>query len=138
MRWGFDSLWGHKNMKLNLKLNEIGQNPVQFMRQAGYGYLQARDGGSFVRTFGRSPYPRFHAYLEDQGGLTTINLHLDQKQPGYGGQARHNGEYDGPTVAAEIARLEQLANTLHQVGNNSAEIKNDQTKKGNWLSRLFG
>jgi len=39
-----------------------------------------------------------------------INLHLDQKQPGYGGQARHNGEYDGPVVAAEAARLQQLFN----------------------------
>ena len=125
-------------MKLNLKVNEIGLNSVQFMRQAGYGYLQARDGGSFVRTFGRSPYPRFHAYLEDRGEVTVVNLHLDQKQPGYGGQARHNGEYDGPTVAAEISRLEQLAKTLNQVESNSAEIKNDQTKKGSWLSRLFG
>jgi len=124
-------------MKLNLEINKIAVNPAQFMRQAGYGYLQGRDGGSFVRTFGRSPYPRFHAYLEDRGEVTVINLHLDQKQPGYGGQARHNGEYDGPTVMAEINRLEQLKNSLIRLDNNLDSHQDDNSKKGSWLSRLF-
>ena len=79
------------------------------MRQAGYAFVSGRSGDdSFVRTFGRSPYPRFHVYIEERDRQVVINLHLDQKQPGYGGQARHNGEYDGPVVAAEANRLQQL------------------------------
>ena len=110
MRWGFDSLWGH-TMKIHLNASRPIMTWPQLMRQAGYAYLPGRSGDdSFIRTFGRSPYPRFHAYVEDQGQQAVINLHLDQKQPGYGGQARHNGEYDGPVVAAEAARLQQLFN----------------------------
>lgn len=124
-------------MKLNLETNKIAINPAQFMRQAGYGYLQGRDGGSFVRTFGRSPYPRFHAYLEDRGEIAVVNLHLDQKQPGYGGQARHNGEYDSPTVMAEINRLEQLKNSLVKPNDDSNNQPSDNQRKGSWLSRLF-
>ncbi|HNW55549.1 MAG TPA: hypothetical protein PKN62_00490 [bacterium] len=124
-------------MKLNLEANKIEVNPIQFMRQAGYGYLQSPDGGSFIRTFGRSPYPRFHVYLEDRGEVTVINLHLDQKQPGYGGQARHNGEYDGPTVAAEINRLDQLKNNLVRQGSSFDNDQSDNQQKGSWLSRLF-
>lgn len=98
-------------MKIYLNLDKLTVTIPQLMRQAGYAFVPGRSGDdSFIRTFGRSPYPRFHAYVEDQGQQAVINLHLDQKQPGYGGQARHNGEYDGPVVAAEAARLQQLFN----------------------------
>ena len=98
-------------MKLFLDFQKLAMTLPQLMRQAGYAYLPGRSGDdSFVRTFGRSPYPRFHVYIEERGQQAVINLHLDQKQPGYGSQARHNGEYDGPVVTAEIQRLQQLLN----------------------------
>jgi len=98
-------------MKIYLDIKKLALTMPQLMRQAGYAYLPSRNGeDSFIRTFGRSPYPRFHVYIETNLNQAVINLHLDQKQPGYGGQARHNGEYDGPVVAEEIARLQQLIN----------------------------
>lgn len=55
---------------------------------------------------GRSGYPRFHAYVEgDALKELRVNLHLDQKQPTYGDQTAHSGEYDGPVVEGEMARI---------------------------------
>lgn len=121
-------------MKLYLELNNLAVNPTQFMRQAGYAYLPGHDGGSFVKTFGRSFYPRFHVYIEEATGQAVINLHLDQKQPGYSGQSRHNGEYDGPVVAAEIARLEGLKRALAKP---IVTQQDGGQQSGGWLSRLF-
>jgi hypothetical protein len=89
--------------------NNLPMTIPQLMRQAGYVYLPGRGGDdSYIRVMGRSPYPRFHVYIQERDNQLIINLHLDQKQPGYGVSARHNGEYEGPVVETEARRLIQL------------------------------
>lgn len=81
------------------------------MRRAGYALERARDTGeiSFARRLSGLDFPRFHAYTEDGDGTLVIKLHLDQKAPSYGGRSSaHAGEYDGETLAAEVARIETL------------------------------
>ena len=98
-------------MKIYFKTSNLTMTWPQFMRRAGYTYNPGRSGqDSFIRTVGRSPYPRFHAYIEDQGSQVVINLHLDQKRPSYGAHTRHSGEYDGPVIEAEAKRLQYLFN----------------------------
>lgn len=81
------------------------------MRRAGY----APEGTSgneerFARSLGgRGRYPRFHAYASEEAGTARISLHLDQKQPSYRGTHAHAGEYDGPLVEQEAARIAALA-----------------------------
>jgi len=97
-------------MKLILDNNKLDQAPANLLRQAGYAYLVDRKTGqeSFVRGLGRGYYPRFHLYLVEQNGQIIFNLHLDQKQASYAGAQAHNAEYDGETVAAEMARIKNL------------------------------
>ncbi|MFH1254938.1 MAG: hypothetical protein V1667_00455 [bacterium] len=97
-------------MKLNFDKNRLNSNPAQLLRQAGYIYIIDRRSGeeSYVRRLGRGFYPRFHLYLDDKGGQTFLNLHLDQKQPSYQGASAHNAEYDGELVEKEMQRIEKL------------------------------
>lgn len=80
------------------------------LRRAGYFELRDRntDQSSYVRRLRTGFYPRFHLYVEETATGLGLNLHLDQKQPSYGGQTKHSGEYDGPTVEAEVERLRQV------------------------------
>lgn len=95
-------------MKIIVK--NLGENPVTLLRRAGYSF-QHKDGEemSFVRTFGRSGFPRFHAYTKMDGGDLLVNFHLDQKRETYGESTRHHGEYgdEGP-VREEALRLTPL------------------------------
>lgn len=77
------------------------------LRRAGYGEMTDPKTGdvSYMLRFGRTLYPRFHAYLEALGGGFQVNLHLDQKQASYSGTTAHSGEYDGPAVEDEAARI---------------------------------
>ena len=97
-------------MKLILDKNILDQAPEMFLREAGYTYLEDRKTGneSFVRSFNRGYYPRFHLYLEQQRGQVILNLHLDQKQASYAGAHAHNAEYDGELVETELARIKSL------------------------------
>ncbi len=80
-------------------------NPRNLMRRAGYAEQINRQGEvSYVRRFGGA-FPRFHAYLDITANGFMVNLHLDQKQPSYPGFRKHSGEYNGPTVEAEMERL---------------------------------
>ncbi|MFA5131276.1 MAG: hypothetical protein WC467_02515 [Patescibacteria group bacterium] len=86
-----------------------------WLRAAGYTFIPEREDGqaSFARRLMRDFYPRFHIYFTVQKTasgeeIVTFNLHLDQKRPGYAGQARHNAEYDGEVVEREMARLKAL------------------------------
>lgn len=65
-----------------------------------------------MKRLGGALYPRFHAYLEVGTNEFQINLHLDQKQPSYGGSSAHNGEYDGDTVEQEAERVRQAIEAL--------------------------
>lgn len=97
-------------MRLEINENQIDMAPEQFLRQAGYAYIRERDSrqDSFVRRLGSNFYPRLHMYIEQAGGKIIFNLHLDQKQPSYGGAHAHNAEYEGEVVEEEMERLKRL------------------------------
>lgn len=109
-------------MKLIIDRNQIDSTPEFFLRHAGYAYIRDRERGteSFVRRLGAGFYPRFHIYFEDSGEKVFFNLHIDQKQPSYGGAHMHNAEYDGEAVEGETARLRSL---LAQRSKEAAEAK---------------
>ncbi len=98
-------------MKLFINNSDIDVAYPQFMRLVGYTYIESRHTGkgSFVRAMANSGYPRFHVYVDDLGDKFCVNLHLDQKRPSYEGTSAHSGEYDGPTVEAEIDRIKSFA-----------------------------
>lgn len=102
-------------MKLTVNKKQLGLQPGMWLRRAGYAFIPEREDGeeSYARRLTRDFYPRFHVYFKeakDASGteLVTFNLHLDQKKPGYAGQNRHNAEYDGDVVEAEMDRLKSL------------------------------
>ncbi len=100
-------------MKLKIPKDKLDITPEQFLRRAGYVFIQDKRGKeSFVRRLGRNFYPRFHIYIEAEEDFIVFSLHLDQKRPIYSGAHAHNAEYDGEVVEAEIERLRSL------VGNN--------------------
>jgi hypothetical protein len=97
-------------MKLILDKNLINENPANFLKKAGYGFIIDRKTGneSFVRRCGRNFYPRFHMYIDEAGDKIIFNLHLDQKQASYEGAHAHNAEYDGEAVEREIERIKEF------------------------------
>jgi hypothetical protein len=92
---------------MKILIKNPGDNAVTLLRRAGYAF-QRREGEetSFVRTFGRSGFPRFHCYVKAEDGNIVINMHLDRKGETYGDSTRHHGEYgdEGP-LAEEGRRL---------------------------------
>jgi acid phosphatase class B len=87
------------NMKFNIPKEY--KNMVIAMRKCGYVPHEE----SFVRG---SRYPRFHIYAKTLTDGIQLNLHLDQKKPSYKGSRAHNGEYDGPLVEQEAARIQKI------------------------------
>ena len=90
-------------------------SPKLYLLRAGYHEFGDPNTGktSYVRRLGNNFYPRLHAYLEEKSGRIAISLHLDQKQPSYGGGSHaHSREYDGPVVEGEISRLEQFISRM--------------------------
>ncbi len=90
-----------------IRVPRPSQQPTVILRRAGYVPFRDPNTGesSFTRRLGTHFYPRFHVYLEEGQADLKISIHLDQKQPSYGGNRKHNGEYDGPTVTAECDRI---------------------------------
>lgn len=86
-------------------------NIYSLMRDIGY-HFQREDlerGAteySFVRP--RRGFPRFHIYAQFEGQDLSLNLHLDQKKPIYRGATAHMGDYDGPAIEREAARIKQF------------------------------
>lgn len=97
-------------MRFTVKQAALSGPYQSLLRQAGYSYQANRQGGqdSFSKTFGRSPYPRFHIYVEEIGDKVSFNLHLDQKRPSYGSTAAHSGEYDSELIKQEVERLKSF------------------------------
>ncbi len=97
-------------MKFVVNKDELSENPGQFLRRAGYGYIRDRHSGqdSFVRRLTRAHYPRLHMYIKEQNERVVFSLHLDQKAPSYAGSPAHNAEYGGEVVEAEIKRLRDI------------------------------
>ena len=102
---------------MKLSINLSGKTLYTMMRQVGYAPTTSRmtpagkpDEAVFQRFLGGRRYPRFHVYasISADRKTATLNLHLDQKQPSYKGTRAHGGEYDGPVVEAEAARIRSL------------------------------
>jgi len=123
-------------MKLEIKRNEISDNPYTFLRRAGYGFIRDRRSNqeSLVRRLGGGFYPRFHIYVEDDESSIVFSLHLDQKEASYAGAHRHNAEYDGDLVQREILRLRAWVKSSGE--RRVIKSDNKEEKKG-WLKRLF-
>lgn len=86
-------------------------NLTTLMRRCGYsadGTDEKTGELRFFLSLGGGRYPRFHLYCASQGGerKAFCNLHIDQKQPSYGGVAAHSGEYEGPLVESEARRIQ--------------------------------
>ena len=98
-------------MKLFINNSDLDANPALFLRDAGYTYIESRHTGqgSYARPIGGGNYPRLHVYIEEHPNQVVFNLHLDQKQASYEGVTAHSGEYDGPLVEQEVARLKGRA-----------------------------
>jgi hypothetical protein len=97
-------------MKLSLSQSDLNIPYHNFLRQAGYSYMENKKTGqgSFARPFGNNNYPRFHIYVIEDGDQLIFNTHLDQKQASYEGTSAHSGEYDSPLVKQELDRLRSL------------------------------
>lgn len=98
-------------MKFELSL--VKYNLHSLMRNLGYAPegQDPRTGElKFSKALGYSRYPRFHLYIEmaDDKSKAFFNLHLDQKQPSYGGTAAHSGEYKGELVENEAGRIKSI------------------------------
>lgn len=90
-------------MKFKFPLRD--EQPENLIKRCGYALWKGKDGPSYVHRLGSTHYPRFHVYLVRGDNYFEVDLHLDQKQPSYGGTSAHSGEYDGPTVEAEAQRI---------------------------------
>jgi hypothetical protein len=99
-------------MKFTVKRDSMASNPLNFLRRAGYGYIENRrtGQGSFVRRITGNDFPRIHMYVDETPETVTFNLHLDQKQASYKGTHAHAGEYDGSIIEQEMGRLKKLLN----------------------------
>ena len=88
-------------------------HPTEFLRSCGYAFeKESGDELAFVKRLSGYDYPKFHIYarLMSAGSAKelSVNIHIDQKKPSYGGTHAHNGDYDGPLIEAEIARIRAL------------------------------
>ena len=81
-------------------------------RELGYVIIDTKPNGEYnlVRKFSANHYPRFHAYVKQQGYDFLFSLHLDQKAPIYQGTHAHNGEYFGPVIDEEADRIKNTLN----------------------------
>ena len=117
-------------MKLVVDKSKLSEQPEQFLRRAGYGFIVDRRSGqeSFVRRMSRDHYPRLHMYVKEFGDKIEFNLHLDQKKASYPGAHAHNAEYDGEVVEGEIMRLKELIsrNTQNVAHNTKDEVPEEK------------
>jgi hypothetical protein len=91
----------------------LADHARNIMRRLGYGEQRTRRGQiSYVKRTGPERFPRYHAYVEDRAGGMQVNLHVDQKEASYEGTSAHGGEYEGPLVEQEMARITQFIGSL--------------------------
>ena len=92
---------------MDFTIKNIQQNIVGCARELGYQIIDTKDNGEYnlVRKLNYDNYPRFHAYVKQQGNDFIFSLHLDQKALRYEGVHAHNGEYFGPVVETEADRI---------------------------------
>ena len=124
-------------MTIILKKN-FTENSRNLMRDCGYLEIFDRKTGkfSFVKKLRGDHYPRFHVYINKEApGLLQLNMHLDMKKPTYEGFTAHSGEYSGPLVEQEAARIQKTLESL--VANPSSAKPAPLGKKSLWSS-MFG
>jgi len=100
---------------MDFTIKNVQENVVGVARAISYVIIDTRENGEYnlVRKFGRDNYPRFHIYARQQGTDFSCSLHLDQKQPSYGGGSHaHNGEYFGPIIDEEASRIKIALNHI--------------------------
>jgi len=88
------------------------KNLTQLMRSCGYAPQgqNSKNEYRFVRPIQGRAYPRYHVYcvLAEDKSQVICNLHIDQKQPSYKGNAAHSGEYSGLLVEQEAQRIQTI------------------------------
>lgn len=95
-----------------LKFKKPTGNLVDLIRRCGYSYKGRENNElNFIRRIGLVNYPHFHIYLKEENGFLILNLHLDQKKPGYQTSAAHSGDYKGEIVEREMERIKKLIGT---------------------------
>ena len=94
---------------MDFTIKNLQRSIADVARSIGYIIIDTRENGEYnlVRKFGGGNYPRFHAYVKQQGTDFIFSLHLDQKAPVYRGVGvhAHNGEYFGPIIDEESERI---------------------------------
>lgn len=111
------------------------------LRRAGYGEHRGREAQlSYVKRIHGTPYPRYHAYVEDRNGGMQLNLHLDQKEASYGSGHAHSGEYSGPLVERESARIISFVKSLGSSAPTEAREERPPAskKRGGFFGWLMG
>ncbi len=76
------------------------------MRRAGYSFVRKDNTTGeeeYKRRLSGGDYPKFHAFLKRTRDSISVNLHLDQKKPTYGGYTAHSGEYEDSEVLEKEA-----------------------------------
>ncbi|MDP3724869.1 MAG: hypothetical protein Q8R20_00170 [Nanoarchaeota archaeon] len=101
-----------RQMTIRIKKSKHA-NLQTIVRHLGYKPLGFTDKGELncVRLLG-GDYPRFHAYIKEEGDEFVFNIHLDQKRPTYGNETAHSGDYDGEVVRDEAAYIQEKIKQL--------------------------
>ena len=111
------------------------------LRKAGYGEHRGFEAQmSYTRRLQSTTFPRYHAYVEDKNGGMQLNLHLDQKEASHQSGRAHSGEYSGPLVERENARI--IAAIRAMVSEppivETSHVQSSGTSKGGFFGWLFG
>ena len=96
---------------MKFQLSFPRENITTLMRRSGYsadGTDEKTGELRFFLSLGGDRYPRYHLYctLQNAERKALCNLHLDQKQPSYGGVSAHSGEYEGSLIESEVQRIQ--------------------------------
>jgi len=111
------------------------------LRKAGYGEHRGYEAQmSYTRRLQNTMFPRYHAYVEDKNGGMQLNLHLDQKEASHGGGHAHSGEYSGPLVERENARIIAAIKAMTSEATTVEPSQDQPSKKssGGFFGWLFG
>lgn len=127
-------------MKKSYPADQI-TNSLAILRKAGYSPFKDPQTGeeSFIIRLTPEFYPRFHLYVEQAGSNISFNLHLDQKKASYGTNHAHSGEYDGPIIEKELARIDGWVKSEKRqaLATNNPANKKTEPQKQSWLAKLF-
>ena len=96
---------------MDFTIKNIKESISTVSRNIGYVIIDTNERGEYnmVRRLAGANYPRFHAYVKQQGSDFIFSLHFDQKAPIYKGVGvhAHNGEYFGPIIDEESDRIKE-------------------------------